>query len=337
MNPIIFDFTNSASIAILVITLFSFAYFSYLFKWKLNSILSQLLISIILSATVWLIRTDLTYNPLVLFSAMLISVTLALNLVSWNFMPLFAVSLPIYLAIFLYDNLQSNLIALSLSISIILWAISISLKLLANPFVKYPLIKRTNSLPLSYSKSNETARQLFHIFLGFFVLAIYLFFGKFILISVLFVGLLFGIFLFNLKNNKGSIYFFELFLSTFSRPGEVAGMGSLTYLLGVIFSLTSISNIQYALAVVLILAVGDGFSTLIGRKFGKNKIFYNEKKTFEGLFSFVIFSIIMTYFLIGSSSILLSIILGIVETLPIANIDDNLTIPIAGFLMSLFV
>jgi len=79
-------------------------------------------------------------------------------------------------------------------------------------------------------------------------------------------------------------------------------------------------------AVIFILAIGDGASTIIGMK-GKHKIPYNKEKTFEGTVAFFLFSL-PAYFFIGEAIIPLAIIAAVVESLPL-RLDDNLTVPIA--------
>lgn len=83
---------------------------------------------------------------------------------------------------------------------------------------------------------------------------------------------------------------------------------------------------QIALLSIAVLALGDSFSTAVGI-FGKIKIFYNRKKTWEGtLAGFA--AAFAACFLINPYLALPAAFIGmIIESLPL-KIDDNLTVPI---------
>ena len=93
------------------------------------------------------------------------------------------------------------------------------------------------------------------------------------------------------------------------------------------------------------LAVGDGFSDLIGRRIGKTKWIYNKNKSVEGSLAFFLSSFISTnmilyylnnilnysfhYNIIDISVI--SIICSLIETISIIN--DNISIPLFAILV----
>lgn len=81
-----------------------------------------------------------------------------------------------------------------------------------------------------------------------------------------------------------------------------------------------------ALLSITVLALGDSFSTAVGI-FGKRRIFYNRKKTWEGTFAGFA-AAFAGCFLINPYLALPAALAGMtVESLPM-EIDDNLTIPI---------
>ncbi len=88
-----------------------------------------------------------------------------------------------------------------------------------------------------------------------------------------------------------------------------------------------------ALLSITVLALGDSFSTAVGI-FGKRKIFYNRKKTWEGTLAGFAASF-AGCFLISPYLALPAAFIGmLVESLPL-KIDDNLTIPIlTGIVLS---
>lgn len=120
----------------------------------------------------------------------------------------------------------------------------------------------------------------------------------------------------------------------FDRSGENY-RGAFYFYLASAVSLFLFSQ-QVAMLSITVLALGDSFSTAVGI-FGKRKIFYNRKKTWEGTFAGFA-AAFASCFLINPMLALPAAFTGmIIESLPL-KIDDNLTIPIlTGIILSLFV
>jgi dolichol kinase len=120
------------------------------------------------------------------------------------------------------------------------------------------------------------------------------------------------------------------------------GRGAFYFILGS-FLVTLFLPLPIALASILILALGDSFTNIIGRYFGKIHLPYNPKKTIEGpLFGFVLAGIGGSFFVSPLASFVASFVAMAVETLPLRigsfEIDDNLTIPVvAGVVMWMMV
>jgi dolichol kinase len=50
------------------------------------------------------------------------------------------------------------------------------------------------------------------------------------------------------------------------------------------------SHIEFAMVVVILLAFGDGFAYIFGKRFGKRRLPWNPEKSWAGTFAFVLFS-----------------------------------------------
>jgi dolichol kinase len=105
---------------------------------------------------------------------------------------------------------------------------------------------------------------------------------------------------------------------------------SMFFILSSMIALT-LFELPYGLAAISIVAFGDTFATLIGRRFGTHPWWFNESKTIEGSIAGMIvvsFSLII----LGFSPIYLIPIIACVgmlfESLPV-DISDNILIPLA--------
>lgn len=95
---------------------------------------------------------------------------------------------------------------------------------------------------------------------------------------------------------------------------------------------------------------GDGFADIIGRRFGEWKLPYNKQKSWAGSISMCFFgftiSIGMLYYFSSmgyfqldwdSAAVkvaLVSLTATIVESLPITQVDDNISVPLASMVMA---
>lgn len=132
----------------------------------------------------------------------------------------------------------------------------------------------------------------------------------------------------------------SLVLDNCERPDvieERPAKGALLFFVGSMASLILFkNNLNIVSASIIILAMGDSVSTLIGKKFGKHKIPYNKMKSIEGSFSGFVFALLGAQIfvkfpiaIIGAFSAMFA------ESLPIS-IDDNISIPIiSGMIMTI--
>lgn len=126
------------------------------------------------------------------------------------------------------------------------------------------------------------------------------------------------------------------------RDKEKASISTMTYFLsGSLISLLLFPK-EIAIASILFLAVGDPVASIVGIRFGKNRILWG--KSVEGFLACFIACYLISYMMFANNvsssfslfifSILSALTVSIAEVLPF-KYDDNLTIPVlSGFVMS---
>ncbi len=171
----------------------------------------------------------------------------------------------------------------------------------------------------------EVKRQVFHILLGVLALVVLLIYGKGILMGMTFFIIIIGLLLVNETFLGKKIILVDWFRKRFERRNiPFPGWGSACYATGVLRAASFLENPDAIAASVIILAVGDGVSTLIGRN-GKIRLPYNRKKTLEGSAAFFVASL-PGYFLVGNIIVPIALVAAFVESLDIP-FDDNITVP----------
>ncbi len=172
----------------------------------------------------------------------------------------------------------------------------------------------------------EIKRQLFHILIGVIALLILVFIGKGTLMAFSFFTLIIGLLLVNLTFLGKKILLVEFFRKHFERKNiPFPGWGSACYATGVLLITSFLTNQNAIAASIIILGIGDGVSTLIGRN-GRIPLPYNRKKTLEGSFAFFLSSL-LGYSFVGPLIIPAAFLAAISESLDLP-IDDNLFVPI---------
>ena len=174
----------------------------------------------------------------------------------------------------------------------------------------------------------ENERQLMHFIVGVVSIILLFSLGQIVTRAIVFFVIIIGTLFINAKIQGKRIGFVNWFVEKFERKDVLfPGFGSATYALGVLIPLVFLDDINKIAAVIFILAVGDGLSTIIG-KLGKAKLPYNRKKTVEGTVAFFLSSL-PAYFFIGEGIFLVAGLGALAESLPL-KIDDNLLIPIVA-------
>ncbi|MEM2908952.1 MAG: hypothetical protein QXT05_00785 [Candidatus Bilamarchaeaceae archaeon] len=181
----------------------------------------------------------------------------------------------------------------------------------------------------------EINRQLFHIFVGVCALVILYAFGRGFFVGSAFVILLAGLILINQAYLGKKIGVVEWFIKNFERDQTIfPGWGSACYATGALLLGAFLHDQVEIAASMIILALGDGLSTIFGL-LGRIPLPYNKKKTLEGTVA-LFFSSLLGYIFIGPLIIPAALIAALVESLPLP-FDDNITIPVALIIFFLLV
>lgn len=181
----------------------------------------------------------------------------------------------------------------------------------------------------------EWNRQIFHIFLGMFIV-LFLKFG-FIDKNLILIIILIGLILSYLSKKIKVPIVYEL-LDKFEREEELKkfpGKGMLFYFIGIYIALSLFSK-EVAMASIMVLALGDSISHLYGLHFGKIKHPLSKTKFLEGTIAGFCFGFIgALVFLPWHEAFFASLAAMIIEAIEIKigaeQVDDNLIVPfVAG-------
>ncbi|MCX6767373.1 MAG: hypothetical protein NTY90_01400 [Candidatus Micrarchaeota archaeon] len=181
----------------------------------------------------------------------------------------------------------------------------------------------------------EDWRQAVHVLFGACVMVAFVLLGKTLTILGLLAMLCVAVLFISRSMLGRKNPLFDLLLEKFERRVVMPGKGAFMYVVGALFLLTFSRSPEFALAALGILAFGDGVSTMVGLR-GKRKLAWNPKKTVEGTAAFIAAGAIVSFPLIGLVGVVYSVLLALVETLPL-ELDDNLLIPVAAVLLNLVI
>jgi len=179
----------------------------------------------------------------------------------------------------------------------------------------------------------EIFRQLAHLFFGL-VIFLGLFFLPSQVMLYLLTGSVFVGFVVADAVSKGLyIPFFSEIIDSLERDVHIPGYGTLMFLLSSLCVLILFGPVIASVS-VLVLAVLDSFSTIIGVYAGKHKLY--GKKSVEGFIGGIVPTFLVLLLMISPIQAgIIAIIGGIVELF--SPIDDNMAIPVAvALVMVLF-
>lgn len=187
-----------------------------------------------------------------------------------------------------------------------------------------------------FSWAKEVKRQAVHMS-GLLVAVAYLSAGKSIALALTLAGL------------GASL----LVSQTFKRGNPLAGkivdklerkearekfpvQGAIFFFLGVGLSILLFSP-YLAPAIILIITIGDAFSTLVGLRWGSVKLPYNSKKSLQGSMGFLVSSFIATSFLLPYQLAFVGSLVGaLAESFSKGSAEDNIFVPLlSGLVMQL--
>lgn len=183
----------------------------------------------------------------------------------------------------------------------------------------------------------EIRRKFFHLLFGIILVVLIGFnvVNKFTVLIFLIIA--YGLCLWCKKDRNAPLYWV---LRHFEREKDLVqfpGKGALYYLMGAAFVVIAFDK-DIAMASVLILAIGDSVSHIVG-KFGNIKSPLNSKKFLEGSIAGGIAAFIAAFFVLGNGwEAFFGVFAGmIIEGMDIKfrlqKIDDNLLVPITSGLV----
>ena len=131
--------------------------------------------------------------------------------------------------------------------------------------------------------------------------------------------------------------FYNFLFKEVTRDFESNRLTGASYVMIGALIVLSIFESRICIPALLIMSFSDSAAAIIGKKYGKTKIF---DKTLEGSLAFLLTSFVIVIFFIPDIDFTFSIIAiiasTIVELVPKSNLDDNLLIPIvSAFIISL--
>lgn len=181
----------------------------------------------------------------------------------------------------------------------------------------------------SWSLAKELRRQALHVIFGAAIIALALFLGMPLAVTLLACALAMGIFGVGLVMLGYKVPFTTEILDTFERKKVIPGKGAMHYAAGSLLLMT-FSQASFALAMIAVLAFGDGASTIVGRTWGKKKLPWNASKSWLGTAAFFALGAVASAFFIPlPSALAYAFLLALIETIP-ADVDDNLLVPVSA-------
>ncbi|WMW24138.1 SEC59/DGK1/VTE5 family protein [Methanolobus sediminis] len=184
------------------------------------------------------------------------------------------------------------------------------------------------------SFKDEILRKAFHL-ASVAIVLVYYFFGKTIVLYFMASYLVIVLIIEHLRLDRGCKLPFVNHL--LRREEETSIAGHIYFTLGAIVAVSIFSeNVAYA--ALLMATFGDMSAALIGKKFGRRRIFRNSK-SLEGCIAEFIVDLVIGYVLLSNPGIalIMAFVATAVET-GFEKIDDNLAIPVfSGFAGELMV
>lgn len=142
--------------------------------------------------------------------------------------------------------------------------------------------------------------------------------------------------LFYIHNTGKKVPLISYLIIKMGRQDEFPGKGAFTFVIGS-FLVFLIFPKDVAAASILILAVGDAISPLIGKHFGKTKTIFSKRKMIEGFIVGVAFSFLAATLVVGAKSAFFASLIALFAEFwdETDFIDDNILIPlVAGLVMT---
>jgi dolichol kinase len=180
---------------------------------------------------------------------------------------------------------------------------------------------------------HEFWRKTVHLIFGLLITFFILTFPKDMVIMLLAAGLLGGLWFIDLAMRGINVPVISHLLYYLERDGVFPGKGAFFFVFSA-FIITILFSSEIAATGVLVLAVLDGFATLIGLRYGRIRII--NHKSIEGTAGAIIITIgVLFFFLSPIQAIVIAFIAGLVELA--SPVDDNLLIPLVVAILLAFI
>ncbi|HWQ19328.1 MAG TPA: hypothetical protein VN455_06070 [Methanotrichaceae archaeon] len=185
-------------------------------------------------------------------------------------------------------------------------------------------------------KEDERPRKVLHAAVGLLFCAMIWILGMDIAALLLLAGTCLGILNIHLVLSGIKIPGTDLMMDKFERGGVLPGEGSLYYALGTLFTTGLLrESPRMAVAVIIMLAIGDSLATIVGVSYGRHHLPWNRRKTFEGSAAFMVGAMCALAVLPSAMTVLIAGFAAVIESLPV-KVDDNIMVPVAASLLFYF-
>jgi len=185
-------------------------------------------------------------------------------------------------------------------------------------------------------KRNEIRRKTVHLCLAI-IPVLYFFFSRYVMLSLTGVLLFVAILVEGLRifNSKFAVVFNQK-LGNLLRAHEKRGLTGATYLFISSFFMILLFQQNIAICVLFILIISDGLGALVGKLWGKHRLY--GFKTVEGSIVFLVSAVLIVLFVFRRPLWIgwVGLITAFCVEVLIQKIDDNFTIPLfAGGVMQI--
>jgi len=178
--------------------------------------------------------------------------------------------------------------------------------------------------------NSGTARKLIHI-AGVFTIVVAELLGKTTLsIMIVSITILYVVSEYLRLHNR-NLPIVTRITRRLAREEESSGwiLRPISYALGIVVTMCLFPE-PVGYASILILTLGDGFSSLVGASFGRHAIPYNRNKTIEGSVAFFLASIFSTMIFVLPATALIGTMVGaFMESLP-TRYGENVVVPVVS-------
>jgi len=176
---------------------------------------------------------------------------------------------------------------------------------------------------------NESLRQVVHLVFGLGIAGFVLVFDRDITISVLVLTLFAGFILSDAVSRGYTIPVVSTIIGGLERRDAAPGKGALFFALGALFCLVFFEK-EVAFVGLVVLALLDSITTIIGVRFGKTRI-YNHKSLEGTLAGIAVTAAALCFLVPPLAALATAAVTGLAELL--SPVDDNLVIPVVACLV----